>query len=101
MAEEGPGGRGKAKPKRGHGSYEGEVSEHPGNKAGQGFEAGPPNFPWPAGVTQFSIPAGKALPLAGARLPRRRHRGPDDLDVAGRRDGQLHARGRARHDHGP
>ncbi|MGO5211268.1 transposase [Parafannyhessea sp. LCP21S3_E6] len=59
VAEEGPGARGRAKPKRGHGSYEGEVSEHPGNKAGQGFEAGLPNFPWPAGVTQFSIPAGR------------------------------------------
>lgn len=59
MAEEGPGARGKAKPKRGHGSYEGEVSEHPGNKAGQDFEAGPPNFPWLTDVTQFSIPAGK------------------------------------------
>lgn len=59
MAEEGPGARGKAKPKRGHGSYEGEVSEHPGNKAGRDFEAGLPNFPWPADVTQFSIPAGR------------------------------------------
>ena len=62
MAEEGPGARGKAKPKRGHGSYEGEVSEHPGNKAGQDFEAGLPNFPWPADVTQFSIPAGRPCP---------------------------------------
>ena len=44
MAEERPGARGKAKPKRGHGSYEGEVSEHPGNKVRRDFEAGLPNF---------------------------------------------------------
>ena len=59
MAEERLEARGKAKPKRGHGSYEGEVSEHPGNKVGQDFEAGLPNFLWPADVTQFSIPAGR------------------------------------------
>ena len=59
MAEERLEARGKAKPKRGHGSYEGEVSEHPGNKVGQDFEAGLPNFLWLAGVTQLSIPAGK------------------------------------------
>lgn len=59
MAEERPGARGKAKPKRGHGSYEEEISEHPGNKAGQDFEAGPPNFLWLTDVTQFSIPAGR------------------------------------------
>lgn len=59
MAEERLEARGKAKPKRGHGSYEGEVSEHPGNKVGQDFEAGLPNFLWLTDVTQFSIPAGK------------------------------------------
>lgn len=59
MAEERLEARGKAKPKRGHGSYEGEVSEHPGNKVRQDFEAGLPSFLWPADVTQLSIPAGK------------------------------------------
>ncbi len=59
MAEERLEARGKAKPKRGHGSYEGEVSEHPGNKVGQNFEAGLPNFLWLTDVTQLSIPAGK------------------------------------------
>ena len=59
MAEERLEARGKAKPKRGHGSYEGEVSEHPGNKVGQDFEAGLPNFLWLTDVTQLSIPAGK------------------------------------------
>ena len=59
MAEERLEARGKAKPKRGYSSYEGEVSEHPGNKVGQDFEAGLPNFLWLTDVTQFSIPAGK------------------------------------------
>ncbi|SDB99154.1 IS3 family transposase [Parafannyhessea umbonata] len=59
MAEEGLEARGRTKPRRRHGSYAGEVTEHPGNKAGQDFAAGLPNFLWPADVTQFSIPAGK------------------------------------------
>lgn len=59
MAEEGLVARGRTRPKRGYGSYGGEVSEHPGNMVGQDLAAGLPNFLWLADVTQFSIPAGK------------------------------------------
>jgi putative transposase len=59
IAEEGLVARGRTKPKRGYSSYEGEVSEHPGNMVGQDFAAGLPNFLWLTDVTQFSIPAGK------------------------------------------
>lgn len=59
MAEEGLEARGRTKPKRRHGSYAGEVTEHPGNKVRQDFAAGLPNFLWLTDVTQFSVPAGK------------------------------------------
>jgi transposase InsO family protein len=59
MAEEGLVTRERTKPKRGYSSYEGEVSEHPGNMVGQDFASGLPNFLWLTDVTQFSIPAGK------------------------------------------
>ncbi len=59
MAEGRPEARGRAKPKGGHGSCEGEVSERPGSKVRRGFEAGPPDFPWLTDVTQLSMPAGR------------------------------------------
>ncbi len=59
MAEEGLEARGRTKPKRRYSSYAGEITEHPGNKVRQGFEAGLPDFLWLTDVTQFSIPAGK------------------------------------------
>ncbi len=59
MAEEGLEARGRAKPKRRYGSYAGEITEHPGNKVRQDFEAGLHSFLWLTDVTQFSIPAGK------------------------------------------
>lgn len=62
MAEEGLVARGRAKRRPRHGSYAGEVSEHPGNRVGHDFSAGLPNFLWPADVTMFSIPAGRPCP---------------------------------------
>ena len=47
------------KKNRPYDSYEGEISEHPGNKVRQDFRAGLPNFLWLTDVTQFTIPAGK------------------------------------------
>ena len=59
MAEEGLEARGRTKPRRRCSPCAGEVTEHPGNKVRQDFAAGLPSFLWPAGVTQFSVPAGK------------------------------------------
>lgn len=46
MAEKRLEARGKASPRKAHSSYKGEVSERPGNKVCQDFEAGLPNLPW-------------------------------------------------------
>jgi transposase-like protein len=100
MAEEGPGAR------------EGEAEEGPRLLRGGGLGAsrqqgraglrgGASQLPVARRRDAVLDTRGKALPLAGARLLRRSHRGLDDPDVAERRDGQLHARGRARHDRGP
>jgi len=59
MREENLLARGMPRKKRGYGSYEGEISEHPGNRVGHDFSAALPNFLWLTDVTQFSIPAGK------------------------------------------
>lgn len=59
MAEEKLEAHGKAKPGKAYSSYKGEVSEHPGNKVCQDFEAGLPNFLWLTDVTRSPIPAGK------------------------------------------
>jgi len=53
-----------AKKKRGHDSYEGEISEAPPNllrdeRGRHHFRAGRPNEPWITNVTEFRIPAGK------------------------------------------
>ena len=51
--------RGTARPRRGHSSHRGELSGHPGDRACRDFASGPPDFPWPAGVTRPPMPAGK------------------------------------------
>ena len=50
---------GTVKAKRRYCSYEGEISEHPGNRVGHDFHAALPNRLWLTDVTMFSIPAGR------------------------------------------
>ncbi|WP_130810707.1 hypothetical protein [Olsenella sp. Marseille-P4559] len=59
MAGERLGARGKAKPRRACGPYGGEAPRHPGDKARQGFGAGPPDLLWPTDAARPSMPAGR------------------------------------------
>ncbi len=59
MGEGGLVARGTARPRRGHSSHRGELSEHPGDKVCRDFASGLPDFPWPAGATRPPMPAGK------------------------------------------
>lgn len=51
--------KGSKRKRRNYSSYEGEISEHPGNKVNRDFRSALPNFLWLSDVTQFAIPAGK------------------------------------------
>jgi hypothetical protein len=53
----GPGREREDEAERVHVPHGDEVSERPGNKACRDLAAGPPNLPWPAGVTRLSTPA--------------------------------------------
>lgn len=48
------------RPRRHYSSYEGEISAAPPNLAGRDLRAGLPNCLWPADVTEFGLPFGKA-----------------------------------------
>jgi hypothetical protein len=59
MAGERLGARGKARPRRACGPYGGEAPRHPGDKARQGFGAGPPGLLWPTDAARPPMPAGR------------------------------------------
>ena len=59
-------------------SYKGELTKAPKNLVNRDFHAERPNMLWVTDLTEFSIPAGKAVPITGHRLLRRASGRVDD-----------------------
>ena len=81
-------------------SYKGELTKAPKNLVNRDFHAERPNMLWVTDLTEFSIPAGKGLPVARDRLLRRHAGRLDDRHEPERRAGQRHAHRRLLHAQG-